>query len=143
MTRGQIVTLLTSRHEAFERRDLRKLVGLYSEECVLESPMAGTVSGRAAIEQAFQAMFTAFPDLVYTSDEILIDGDRVAQTLTLVGTDIGGVLGLPPTPQRVPNPPLGFSTLQDEHTLAGRLLYVITCVVCRCAGFRAPPHVCA
>jgi steroid delta-isomerase-like uncharacterized protein len=139
MTRGQIVTLLTSRHEAFERRDLRKLAGLYSEECVLESPMAGTVAGRAAIEQAFHALFTAFPDLVFTSDEILIDGDRVAQTLTLVGTDIGGFMGLPPTAKRFRTPVVVLSTIKDEHIVAERRIYDFTGLLMQVGVLKARP----
>ena len=139
MTRGEIVTLMTSRQEAFERRDLRALARLYSEHCVLESPMAGTVTGREAIEQVYQGLFSAFPDLVLSSDEILIDGDRVAQTLTLAGTDMGGFMGLAPTGKRFRVPVVVLSTMKDRQIVAEKRVYDFTGLLVQVGILKAKP----
>ncbi len=139
MTRGEIVTLMTSRQEAFERRDLRALAGLYSENCVLESPMAGTVQGREAIEQVHQGLFSAFPDLVLSSDEILIDGDRVAQTLTFAGTDMGGFMGLAPTGKRFRVPVVFLSTMKGQHIVAEKRVYDFTGLLVQVGILKARP----
>ena len=53
--------------------------------------------GRADVEKVFRAWFGAFLDLKIRTDSLVIDGNRVAQVLSLEGTDIGGFMGLPAT----------------------------------------------
>src|ERR1700682_4557514 len=97
MTHQEIETLVARRDAALNRRDLATLASLHADSCVLHSPMAGTVTGPAAIAEVWDSLFNAFPDLVITSEPPLIDGDRVAQVAVLAGTDTGGFMGLPAT----------------------------------------------
>jgi len=98
MTRQEIIALFDRRADAFARRDVRALAGMYAATGVVESPMAGgAVTGPAAIAQLYEALFKTFPDATLTTEELVIDGDRVAQVATLAGTDAGGFLGLPAT----------------------------------------------
>ncbi len=139
MTREKIVTLLDRRQAAMDRHDVRSLVALHSEDCVVESPMVGTVTGRKAIEQAHQAIFTWFPDLVVSSEEVLIDGDRVAQVVTLSGTDIGGFMGLPPTGKRFRVPVMHLFTMRDDLIVAERRIYDFTSVLMQVGILKAKP----
>ena len=105
MTHAEIVALLDRRADAFARRDVPALAGIHAATAVVESPMAGgSVTGPAAIGQLYESFFKAFPDATLTTEELVIDGDRVAQVATLAGTDSGGFLGLPASgkPFRVP-----------------------------------------
>jgi steroid delta-isomerase-like uncharacterized protein len=105
MTREEIVQLFDRRLDAMNRRDVAALIDLYSVDCIVESPMAArTVRGHAAVAEVYRALFEAFPDLTFTPDDLLIDGDAVAQVATAVGTDKGGFMGMPPSgrPMRVP-----------------------------------------
>ena len=43
----------------------------------------------------------AFPDLTHTCDEIMSDGDRVAERFTTTGTHRGEFQGIPPTGKKV------------------------------------------
>ena len=52
---------------------------------------------REAIGKVYETWMTAFPDLVGSQEGLVIDGDRVAQLTTLVGTDAGGFMGLAPS----------------------------------------------
>ncbi|HLG55671.1 MAG TPA: ester cyclase [Vicinamibacterales bacterium] len=98
MTREEITALFTQRQEAWTRRDIDALVDGHSEDSVLESPLAGGhATGREAILQVYQAFFHAFPDIVLTTDDLLIDGDRVVLIGRLTGTDLGGFMGMAPT----------------------------------------------
>src|SRR5436305_13477005 len=98
MTRQSVEEMFARRQQALERRDAAALGSLHSIDSVLESPTAGgTVYGRRAIEEVYHAWFSAFPDAAFASEELLIDGDRVAQRLITSGTDTGGFLGLPAT----------------------------------------------
>src|SRR5438094_7243261 len=105
MTRADIKRMFDQRQAAVDRRDIDFLVGQHAPDCEQSSPLAGgTVSGREAIRRLYEAWFGGFPDLVWTSEEPLIDGDRITQMTTQSGTDTGGFMGLRPTgkPFRLP-----------------------------------------
>ena len=98
MTRDEISALLAQRQEAWARRDIATLVNWYSEDSVVESPLAGGVArGREAIGKIHQVFFNAFPDVTLHIDDLLIDGDRVVIIGRLAGTDRGGFMGMAPT----------------------------------------------
>jgi predicted ester cyclase len=46
---------------------------------------------------AHRATLAAFPDLHYYTEDLVADGDRVAQRFTLHCTHLGEFMGLPPT----------------------------------------------
>jgi ketosteroid isomerase-like protein len=70
MTAEEIRTFFARRDEALERHDAATLAAGYAEDCVLESPIAGTVRGRAAVEQVPNLFTTAFSDLVVDGHEL-------------------------------------------------------------------------
>jgi len=140
MTREQIHTLFERRHGALARRDSTALADLHAPIGVLESPSAGgTVTGRAAIERVYQAWFTAFPDFVFVSDELLIDGDRVVEVATISGTDTGGFMGLPPTDKPFRMPVIILFTVKDEHILHERRVYDFTGLLVQIGVLKAKP----
>jgi steroid delta-isomerase-like uncharacterized protein len=55
----------------------------------------------AGFKASITATRSAFPDLVTTIDEILLDGDRAAIRWHSVGTHTGSLLGVPATGRRV------------------------------------------
>jgi steroid delta-isomerase-like uncharacterized protein len=97
MTTPETGALFARRDQAWADRDVVTLAASYAENCVLESPTAGTIIGRVAIENVYRIWFSAFPDIKLDTEELLIMGDRVVQTVTVHGTNTGGFLGLPPT----------------------------------------------
>jgi steroid delta-isomerase-like uncharacterized protein len=54
-------------------------------------------AGVAGARQVFVSFKTAFPDLQFTIEDIVIEGDKVAWRWTSTGTNIGSMMGLPPT----------------------------------------------
>lgn len=97
MTREEVLALCAKWQDAFLRQDLEALADLYAERAVVESPLAGTVSGRDAFEIAHSAIFGAFPDIVHHFEPPLVGEDRAAMVTESVGTNTGCVMGLPPT----------------------------------------------
>lgn len=57
--------------------------------------------GRAGVAIVVQALRTAFPDLNYRIDDIVVGDDRVAVRTTLTGTHLGDFFGLPATGRHV------------------------------------------
>ena len=95
LTREELAALFDRRQEAFDNLDAEALSADYADDCVVESPAAGTLQGAAAVVRARRAWFDAFPDLKYSTDRLVIDGAHVVQLVTIEGTDIGGFMGLP------------------------------------------------
>jgi predicted ester cyclase len=50
-----------------------------------------------AVRQLFEATRTAFPDMRYTIDSVIAEGDRAAVLYTWSGTNRGELAGAPPT----------------------------------------------
>ena len=64
------------------------------------SPMHGTPKGRAAIADSYSALFNVFPDWQFTEDDLIVDGDRVAQVFTAEATHTGEFMGIAGTNRR-------------------------------------------
>jgi steroid delta-isomerase-like uncharacterized protein len=140
MTREHIQTLFEERHGALARRDSTALANLHAESGLLESPAAGgTVRGRAAIERIYQAWFTAFPDCVYVSGEMLVDGDRVVEVATISGTATGGFMGLPPTDKPFHVPMISLFTVKDGQIGHERRVYDFTGLLLQIGVLKAKP----
>lgn len=139
MSREDITALLASWRDAVDHRDATALADLHTENGVMESAMAGTVTGRAAIAEVYRAWFKAFPDMVVTSDEPLIDGDRVVQVHTLVGTDLGGFMGTPPTGRPFRLPTVFLYTIRDGYVVHARTIYDFTGLLVQIGVLKAKP----
>src|SRR5262245_36361106 len=97
MTSEEITRLFARYRDAWVRRDSAAVAAFYADDCVVESPAAGRLIGRAAIEWAQHRWFTVVPDTVIEFGELFINGNQVVQTGTLQGTDTGGLFGQAPT----------------------------------------------
>ena len=62
MTHDEIIAFLDHRLQASQAHDVASLVADYADDCVVESPVLGTITGRAAVQAAFDRMFAAVPD---------------------------------------------------------------------------------
>ena len=139
MTRDDIMALFARRHEAMVQRDAAALAAEYAEGAVAESPWVGTVKGREAIEQAWRAVFSAFPDQVFYEEELLVDGDRAALFATAAGTDLGGFMGLPPTGKPFRTPVVFLFTFDDRHIVHERRIYDFTGMLVQIGVLKAKP----
>ena len=139
MTRHDILTLFEQRQAAFLRRDVGALADLYAEDGVVESLMAGTVRGRDAIGNVYRAWFAAFPDVVITSEDLIVDGLRAAHFMTHAGTDSGGFMGLPPTGKPFRIPIVHFFEFRDGRIVRERRIYDFTGLLVQIGVLKAKP----
>src|SRR5437763_2855473 len=51
----------------------------------------------ASMKQGSTTLFTAFPDLHYTLEDLIAEGDKVVHRFTSRGTHQGDFMGVPPT----------------------------------------------
>jgi steroid delta-isomerase-like uncharacterized protein len=122
-TREEVRALFTRIGDAYQRLDPIALAANYTDDCVLDSPIGGLVEGRAGVERIARITFEAFPDFHAEVDEILTIGDRVVLTLTIHGTDTGGLFGFPPTGKRIRVPSVFLFTLRDRRVARERRTY--------------------
>lgn len=126
MRRAEIVGLLDRLHAAYDERDVETLAELHAEDGIVESLLAGTVKGRAAIGDVYRAWLKAFPDVVSTTDDLVIDGNRAVEVVTVAGSDRGGLMGLPPSHKPFRLPIVRLYTFDDGYIAHERRVYDFT-----------------
>jgi predicted ester cyclase len=138
MTREELTTFFARRQEAYEDLDAATLAADYAPDAVIESPIAGVHDGRAA-EVALRAVFHAFLDIKLTTDELMIDGDRVAQLLSISATHVGEFLGLAPTGKPFHLNAVFLYELKDGKIVRERRIYDFTGMLVRIGILKVKP----
>ena len=139
MTREEIAAFYARRQEVVDRRDAVGLAALHAEDGVVESLMAGTVTGRAAIADVYQAWFKAVPDVIMTADDLIIDGNRAVLVNSVMGTDTGGFMGLPPTGRPFRLSLIHLDVLKDGAIQHERRIYDFTGLLVQIGVLKARP----
>lgn len=140
MNREEIIALFERRADSWVRRDAAALADSHAESAVAESPIHGRLEGRARIKAAYENWFASFPDLTHTTNDLLIDGDRVAQFFTMRGTQSGPFGGVPPTKRRIDFSGVILFTLgPDGLFLHDKRLYDVTAVLVQLGVLKGRP----
>ena len=95
MTRDDAVKLFTLQQAAWDARSPELLARDYTGDGTIVSPIFRTVEGQPAILQSFRALFEMFPDWQYMPQELLVDGDHLAQPFVVTATHVREFMGLP------------------------------------------------
>ena len=138
MTRDQISDMFERRRAAYDRQDATALAADYAVDCVVESPSGGTHQGRAAVEQVLRVVFNALNVRVH-QQAVIIDGDAVAQVVSIEGQDVGRFLGLAPTGKSFRVPGVFLYDLQDGQIVRERRIYDFTGVLIQIGLLKAKP----
>ena len=139
MTRDQIVDLFNRRLKATNEHDVESLADLYASDAVVESPLGGTHQGRTAIESVIGAFFSALSDARVTEDELIIDGHRVVQVVTVSGTDNGGFMGTVPSGRPAQLPVVFVCHVADGLITHERRIYDFTGMLVQIGVLKAKP----
>ena len=83
---------------------------LMAPDAVVHEPVVGTPADLKPFARAIRA---AFPDWHSTVEEMIVEGDRVAERWTGRGTHRGEFLGVPPTGKRVAVPGVVFYRIAE------------------------------
>jgi steroid delta-isomerase-like uncharacterized protein len=140
MTREEIVALFGHRDAAWQRGDVEALTNTHAEDGVAHSPMQGRLDGRARIRAVYQDWFSAFSDLTFTTDSLLVDGHHVAQFFTINGTHSGAFGGIPATGRKFQITGAWLFTLADDGMVVeDRRVYDVTNMLVQIGALRAKP----
>jgi steroid delta-isomerase-like uncharacterized protein len=95
---------------------------LVAEDHVALGPSPGQEQGREGLIATIARMRTAFPDLEWTIEDMIAEGDRVAVYFIWRGTHQGEFLGIPPTGKRVTVAGMGFDYCAAGQCKKSRVL---------------------
>ena len=139
MTREEVEAMFAKRRDAFSRLDPVALSAFYADNCVVDSPAGGTHTGREAVANVWRGAFTAFPDFKVLGEELVIEGDNVAQVLMLSGTDVGGFMGLAPTGRHFQFPAVFVFTLVNGQIVREQRVYDFTGMLVQIGVLKVKP----
>ena len=100
MTRDEIAAFFAARQAIWNARDPIALAACHALDATVDSPMFGRLLGRPAIQDSYESLYMKFPDWDFHIDDLLIDGNRAAQSFTVNATHVGEFMGLPGTNRR-------------------------------------------
>jgi predicted ester cyclase len=87
--------------EVFEQGRTEVLREVLSDDFVNHRTPGGVDSGADGLAVIVRALRAGFPDLRFTVEREIVDGDWVAQVAWVEGTHAGAIYGVPPTGRRV------------------------------------------
>ncbi len=83
--------------EVLNKKNLAAADEIVAEDFVELDPLPGQEQGREGLKQIIATLFAAFPDLRWTVEEQIAEGDKVVSRFTWRGTHKGEFMGIPPT----------------------------------------------
>ena len=86
--------------EAVNQKNLAVFDELLTPDVVFHSAST-TMQGLEAYKQVLSVYVTAFPDLQFTIEDMIAEGDTVVVRYTTRGTHQGNFMGIPPTGKQV------------------------------------------
>ena len=95
LSKDAILALFARRQEAYDNLDAATLAADYADDAVIDSPISGR-HGKAEVLRGLEAVFDAFVDMKVTPTSLIVDPPRVAQIVTIEGSNLGGLLGMRP-----------------------------------------------
>ena len=89
--------------------------------------------------QAYDAIFQAFADNVRSTEALVVDGDQVAQVMTIEGTNLGGLMGLPPSGKHFRMPAVFLYDFRGDKIVRERRIYDFTGMLVQIGLLKARP----
>lgn len=108
----RILDLVDQYIEVINDQDLARFPDVFASDYHLDST-AGLFEGLEGFTAVMSALYAALPDIEYTVDEVIVDGNKAVIRYHYVGTNLGSFLGLPPTGDVVTCRGLEIDTFED------------------------------
>jgi len=74
---------------------------LHATDYIFHGGSGEEMRSRKDFKQFMSEFYSAFPDVHFTLDEIVVEGDKVATRWTMTGTHKGKIGGIPPTNKKI------------------------------------------
>jgi steroid delta-isomerase-like uncharacterized protein len=99
--------------EVWSKGNLDVVDEIYDASYVYHEPYAGEILGIDGLKQVVMMYRTGYPDLVFTTEDLIAEGDKVVQRWSCVGTHQGELMGIPATGKRTTTS--GISIVRYEN----------------------------
>ena len=139
VTRQQISDFFVQQRDYWKARDPDRLASGHSNDGVIVSPIFRTVTGTAAIAASYRSLFQLFPDWDYRGEELLIDGDRVAEPFTALATHVGEFMGIAGTMRKFEIQGVRLFDMRDGRIRHERRYYDFTGLLIQLGVLRTKP----
>ena len=83
--------------EVFNKKNRAAIDEFIAPNHVDHAAPPGMPGGLQGVKQTINMYLTAFPDLHFTVEDLIAEGDKVVTRLTVRGTQQGEFMGIPPT----------------------------------------------
>lgn len=110
--------LVVKYYDACNRRDMPAIFACLHPDCIHHSRLSEYPKGGVAF--AFEATFNAFPDMHWTIEELIVEGDRAAALVSIEGTHRGDYLGAAGTGKRVRVYSVDIARVKDDQFIEHR-----------------------
>ncbi|MEO5890123.1 MAG: ester cyclase [Ferruginibacter sp.] len=87
--------------EVINKKNLNAANDLVAEDFTEHIPFPGQEPGREGLKFVLNLMFSGFPDMEWTVQEQIAEGEKVVTRFTWTGTHKGEFMGIPPTDKKV------------------------------------------
>lgn len=99
--------------QAWNEKNPENLLPLFREDYVDHTAPPDASPGLDWVKMQYEIYTTAFPDIHFEIDDVVEDGDRVGERITVTGTHQGDLMGIPPTGKRVEVPAMAIHRAED------------------------------
>ncbi len=103
--------------EVFNKKNRAAIGEFIDPDQVDHAALPGTPGGLAGAKQTIAMYLTAFPDLHFTVEDIIAEGDKVVARLTVRGTQQGAFMGIPPTGKKVASTAIDINRIVDDKSV--------------------------
>ncbi len=125
MTMTQEMTyLIDELRAAWNAQDIQRLAALYAADYEgRDVAQAEPERGPQGVTQTLARYLQAFPDLRFTLDEVIADGDRLALNWTVRGTHRGALMHIPPTGRAIEVKGVSIYTIANGKITRGLFIW--------------------
>ena len=103
--------------EVFNKKNRAAIDEFIDPNQVDHAAPPGTPGGLAGAKQTIGMYLTAFPDLHFTVEDMIAEGDKVVARLTTRGTQQGAFMGIPPTGKQVTVPAIDINRIAGDKSV--------------------------
>jgi steroid delta-isomerase-like uncharacterized protein len=139
MERQDIESILSQLLEAWRHRDAAALAARHSQDGVFESMLMGPIEGRGNIESLYRNWFLAFPDMDFTVEDQVIEGDQAAIFWSQRGRHVGEFCGLTATGRLFHVRGAFYYAFENGEIARTRSVYDITALMIQIGVLKAKP----
>lgn len=139
MTQEAIREFFAQQQRHWRERDAAALADGHAADGTIISPIFRTVTGRDEISASYRALFDIFPDWDFRSEQLLVDGDRVAEVFSASATHRGEFMGFAGTGRRFTIDGVRLFVMRDGRIGHERRYYDFTGLLVQLGVLRSKP----